>query len=389
LARREKRYTLGVKIICAPDSFKGSLTAEQAARVMARGVRRAQPDAEVEVCPISDGGEGFTHAIAMANDHTMQAASCGDPLGRPINAAWCLLHGEGGQDTAVIEMASASGLILLKQHELDPTKTSTFGTGQLIARALEAGAKRIILGIGGSATTDGGCGMAQALGARFYDQDQQLIQKPMTGGMLACVSRINFTSIDARLKNVTVIVACDVTNPLTGSNGAAHIYGPQKGATPEQVEELDAGLRHIAAIWRDPLGKDVEMVPGAGAAGGLGGGLLAFCDAELRSGLDIVLEYVRFDQRVRGCDLCLTGEGRLDGQSLSGKAVLGVAKAAARHGVPTVALVGSLGPGYEKALDAGLQDAIEIGCGLPTEESMTRAAELLEAVAERLVALHK
>lgn len=373
-----------MKIICAPDSFKGSLTAEQAARAMAGALARIKPLPEVEVCPISDGGEGFTQAIALANRHTMMTARCKDPLGRPIDAAWCLLHGEDGQDTAIIEMASASGLILLKPNELDPTKTTTYGTGQLISYALDAGAKKIILGIGGSATNDSGSGMAQALGGRFYDQHQHMIERSMTGGLLGELSRIDAAEIDKRLVDVEVTVACDVSNPLTGPNGASHIYGPQKGATPEQVEQLDAGLRHLARLWREQLGKDVQRIPGAGAAGGLGAGLMAFCDATLKPGLDIVLGKVGFDRRVRGCDLCLTGEGRLDGQSLSGKAVIGVAQAAAKHNVPTIALVGGLGPGHEKSLDAGLKDYIEIGRGLPIEASMARAAELLEKATARI-----
>lgn len=374
-----------MKIICAPDSFKGSLTAEQAAQAMVRGIRHARSDAGVDLCPISDGGEGFTQAIALANRHTMMTARCHDPLGRGIDARWCLLHGEDRRDTAVIEMASASGLILLKQQELDPIRTSSFGTGQLIQHALDAGATKIILGIGGSATNDGGCGMVQALGVRFYDRNQHLIESPMAGGMLDGLTRIDLSAVDTRLNDVQVTVACDVTNPLTGPHGVSHIYGPQKGATPKQVEQLDAGLRHLAKLWRDQLGKDVQHTPGAGAAGGLGGGLMAFCDATLKPGLDIVLEKVRFDERVRGCDLCLTGEGRLDGQSLSGKAVLGVAQAAAKHNVPTVALVGSLGPGHEKTLDAGLKDYIEIGRGLPVEQSIARAAELLEAAVAQII----
>lgn len=377
-----------MKIICAPDSFKGSLTAAEAAEVMARGLRNKHHDAEVDLCPISDGGEGFTHAIALANNHAMMTARCSDPLDRPIDAGWCLLHSGVGRDTAIIEMASVSGLVLLKPDERDPTRTTTFGTGQLIQQALDAGAQTIILGIGGSATNDGGCGMAQALGAEFFDQDDRPIDRPMTGGTLTSVSRIGTTGLDPRLHVVKLIVACDVTNPLTGPDGASHIYGPQKGATPDQVEQLDAGLRHLAQLWRDQLGKDVEHTPGSGAAGGLGGGLLAFCNATLKPGLDIVLEKVRFDERVRGCDLCLTGEGRLDGQSLSGKAVLGVARAAAKHNVPAIALIGSLGPGHEKTLQAGLKDYIEIGRGLPAEESIARAAELLEAATQRAINLH-
>ncbi len=352
---------------------------------MADGVRQAVAGAEIEQCPISDGGEGFTECIALANEHQMVESVCTDPLGRQMTARWCLLGTHSQADTAIIEMASASGLILLSQNERDATQTSTFGTGQLIDSAIQAGAKQIILGIGGSATNDAGCGMAQALGAKFFDQQDRLITEPITGGLLNQIARIDVSVLCEKLQGIDIVVACDVTNPLTGPNGAAHVYAPQKGATPEQVEQLDTGLRHIAELWRNQFDAEVEQTPGSGAAGGLGGGLLAFCGAELRSGLDIVLEYVRFDQRVKDCDLCLSGEGQLDGQSLSGKAVLGLAKAAAKHNVPTVAFVGKLGKDYEKAIAAGLKDAIEVGPGLPPAQSMSRAAELLKEAVFRLL----
>jgi glycerate 2-kinase len=374
-----------VKVICAPDSFKESLSAEQAALVMAEAIHRVRPDAEVDICPISDGGEGFVEVITRSDDRSVLETSCKDPLGRPIAAGWCLTAHGGRPDTAFIEMASASGLVLLAPGERDPMKTTTFGTGQMVRHALDQGARKVVVGIGGSATHDGGCGMAQALGVRFYTADDQLIPQPVAGGVLETIGRIDVTQLDPRLRETQVTVACDVTNPLTGPNGAAHVYAPQKGAAPRQVEQLDGGLRHLAELFREQLGIDVERRPGAGAAGGLGAGLMVFCRARIRPGLDIVLEAVGFDKRVRGCDLCLTGEGRLDGQSLSGKAVIGVAKAAAKHGVRTVALVGSLGEGHEKSLDAGLHDYIEIGRGLPVEESMARAAELLEDATVRVM----
>lgn len=377
-----------MKIICAPDSFKESLSAEQAASVMARAILRVHPNAEVDACPISDGGEGFTDAIVSAHTSESKVVPCLDPLGREVSAPWAMLQQDGGPGVAVIEMAAASGLCLVVPEERDPFKASTFGTGQLIHAAVQSGCEHIIIGIGGSATNDGGCGMAQALGVRFYDNNQKLIEQPITGGMLESIRRIDVSQRDLRLREVDVTVACDVTNPLTGPNGAAHVYGPQKGATPAMVEQLDAGLRHLAELFRDQLGVDFEHIPGAGAAGGLGAGLMVFCNVRMRPGLEIVLEMVDFDRRVRSCDLCLTGEGRLDGQSLQGKAVIGVAQAAAKHNVPTVALVGSLGEGHEKALDAGLKDIIEIGAGLPVEESIARASELLEAATAQAIRLH-
>ncbi len=377
-----------MRIICAPDSFKESLTAEQAAQAMADAIRRERPDAVVDTCPISDGGEGFTDAITAAHTSEPMTTPCIDPLGREVYAPWSKVMRNSESDTALIEMAAASGLCLVDSVQRDPEITTTFGTGQIITDAIRSDCKQMIVGIGGSATNDGGCGMAQALGVRFYDQAGQLIERPITGGLIGSILRIDVSGIDERLKDVTVTVACDVTNPLTGPNGAAHVYGPQKGATPEQVDRLDAGLRHLAGLFRDQLGIDVEHTPGAGAAGGLGAGLMAFCDARIRPGLDIVLEMVEFDRRVRGCDLCLTGEGRLDGQSLFGKAVIGVAQAAAKHNVPTVALVGSLGEGHEKSLDAGLKDYIEIGRGLPVDESIARAAELLEKATALAINMH-
>jgi glycerate 2-kinase len=376
-----------MKIICAPDSFKESLTAERAAEVMADAVRRISPAAEIEVCPVSDGGEGFASVIARSNSHTNYASTCSGPLDNPVKAHWCLL-GPDESSIAVIEMAQASGLQQVPADHRDPTRTTTFGTGELIRLALKQGACQITIGIGGSATNDGGCGMAQALGVCFYEADDHIIIEPITGGMLESITRIDVSQINPRLRETQVTVACDVTNPLTGLNGAAHVYAPQKGATPQQVEQLDAGLWHLAGLFRDQLGMDVEHRPGAGAAGGLGAGLMAFCGAQFRPGLDIVLEMVGFDKRVRDCDLCLTGEGKLDGQSLSGKAVVGVAQAAAKHNVPTIALVGSLGEGHEKSLDAGLKDYIEIGRGLSTKESMARAAELLVEATVLAVSMH-
>ncbi len=353
---------------------------------MARGILNADPDAHIDLCPISDGGDGFISAISHACHHTQYALRCHGPRGKQIEADWFMLHQKGGSHSAVIEMAAAAGLHLLAPDERDATQTTTYGVGELIAHAIGHDVSDILIGIGGSATNDGGCGMAQALGARFFDTEGNEIDTPITGGMLESIASIDVSPLREKLRGVTVTVACDVTNPLTGLNGAAHIYGPQKGATPEEVEQLDRGLSHLVGLWRDLLGVDVEKTPGAGAAGGLGGGLIAFCHGELRSGVEIVLEQVRFNERVKFSDLCLTGEGQLDGQSLSGKAVLGVAKAAAKHNVPTIALVGKLGPGYEKAIAAGLKEAIEIGPGLPAEQSMSRAAELLSSVAAKTVA---
>jgi len=370
-----------VKIICAPDSFKEALSAADAAAAMARGIHRARPDAEVDQCPIADGGEGTVAALVTATGGELRANRVTGPCYEPVDATWGML---GGQPTAVIEMAAASGLALVSTPQRNPMRTTTRGTGELIRHAFDAAAQRIILGIGGSATTDGGCGAVAALGVRFFNATGQRIETP-TGGSLIDIARIDTSEMDARLRQIEMVIACDVTNPLTGERGAAHVYGPQKGATPEQVQQLDEGLAHLARLWREQLGKDVTDLRGGGAAGGLGAGAVVYFDAHLRPGIELVLEAARFEERVRGAVLCLTGEGRLDGQSLAGKAVLGVARAAARQGVPTIALVGGAADDAEKTLEAGLRAYHVIGPGLSRHESMARTAALLEAAAQRAV----
>ena len=376
-----------MKVICAPDSFKESLTAAEAAQAMSRGIRRAVPEAQVDLCPIADGGEGTVDAMLAATNGRPMTTEVMGPLGEKVQAKWGLLGQSEGQPlTAVIEMAAASGLALVPPDLRDATKTTTFGTGMLMKAALDAGGRRILMGIGGSATNDGGCGMATALGSIFTDAEGRAIAEPgPTGGCLTQVQAINLSNLDARIGQTEIIVACDVTNPMTGPNGAAHIYGPQKGATPQQVEQLDLALGHLAKLMRQQLTVEIEHMPGAGAAGGLGSGLAVFVGAKLEPGIKLVLEAVNFEQRATNCDLCLTGEGRLDGQSLSGKACLGVAEAAKRHDVDTIALVGSVGPNSERCLEAGLQSYHVIGARLSTEESMRRAAELLESATMDLI----
>ncbi len=351
-----------MKIILAPDSFKESLAAADAAAAMARGIREVDPAAITDACPIADGGEGTVGAIHAAMGGELRRDRVTGPLGEPVEAEWALV--DDGR-LAVIEMAEASGLHLVPPDRRDPMRTTTYGTGELIHAAIDAGVERIILGIGGSATNDGGCGAAQAIGTKFEGKIDP--RRPLTGGDLKRLTRVT-----VHRPAVAIDVACDVTNPLTGPDGAAAVYGPQKGATPQQVEQLDAGLAHL----RDLLG--VAEMPGGGAAGGLGYGAVAMLGATLRRGVELVLEAAEFDRRVAGCDLCLTGEGRLDGQSLSGKAVLGVARAAAARGTPTLALVGSLGPDAALTLDHGLAAYHCISEGVPQAEAMARAAELLE-----------
>lgn len=369
------------RYLCAPDSFKGSLSAPAAGAAMASGIRASFPDAVVDECPIADGGEGTVEALVRATAGEFRTTRVTDPLGRPIDATWGLL-GKQEVPTAVIEMAAASGLTLLEAGERDPTRTSSFGTGQLMVAAAEAGAQRILLGLGGSATTDGGGGAAMALGVRFFDAAGVPLDS-FTGADLERVQRIETSG--RRFANLQIVICRDVDNLLTGPDGAAAVYGPQKGATPTQVTQLDHGLDHIAGIWAEQLGIEVRSEVGAGAAGGMGGGITAMLGAETRSGIETVLDVVGFRQRVRGAILCLTGEGQLDSQSLSGKACVGVAKAAQAEGVETVAIVGSLRLDDDSALREFGMRAIELAPGVSTEESMQGAAELLSERAAKAV----
>lgn len=371
-----------MKIICAPDSFKESLSAIDAANAMAEGIRNVLPDAVIDCCPVGDGGEGTLAALLESGGGQLLEEQVAGPFGDLVDASIGILAGD---EIAFVESATAIGLPLIPANRRDVMRTTSFGVGELILSAIAQKPAEVIVGIGGSATNDGGCGMAQALGVRFFDRQDKRIEQPICGEMLSMISRIDASHRYPALDHVSVTIACDVNSPLTGSNGAARIYGPQKGATPAQVVELDAGLSNLAALIRKDLGIDIEDVAGAGAGGGLGGGLIAFAGASIESGINTVLDAVNFCERVRDCDLCLTGEGRLDGQSVTGKACIGVAKAAALQNIPTIALVGSIGPGAEKSLLAGLDDYLEIGEGLPKDESMRRAASLLTETASRLV----
>lgn len=357
------------------------MTASEAAQAMAAGIRRAVPDAVVDCCPIADGGEGTLAALLTAADGQLHRVIVTGPLGEPVEAAFATF--EGGS-LAVIESAAAIGFELVPEELRDPAKTTSRGVGELIVAACRLKPQEIIVAIGGSATNDGGCGMAQALGIRFYDGGGAEMDESLCGSQLCDIARIDVTRSLAALKRVRVTVACDVQNTLTGADGAAFVYAAQKGASRDELPMLDAGLKNVAALMRRDLAIDVEDLPGSGAAGGLGGGLVAFAGAHMAPGIDAVLAAVDFGSRVHDCDLCLTGEGRIDAQSVSGKAVMGVARLALEHGVPTVALVGAAGPGAERCLEAGLRDYIVIGEGLPAEVSMRQASVLVQEAAGRV-----
>lgn len=374
-----------MRILIAPDSFKESMTATEAAAAMARGVRKALGDSvEIDLCPVADGGEGTMDTLVVATGGQKFTAPVTGPLGAPVLAQWAML---GDGSTAIVEMAQAAGLALVPPAHRDPSRMTTYGVGQLMLRAVRAGARKLIVCIGGSATHDGGVGMAQALGVRFQTTGQATATAPgfLTGGTLSSITAIDFQGREPGIQGVEIVVACDVTNPLFGPQGAAAVYGPQKGATREQVRPLDKGLQHLASL----LPQTDPFSSGMGAAGGLGFGLVAFCDAKLARGIELVLQAVRFDVRVIRCDLVITGEGRLDSQSIFGKACVGTARAAARQGVKTIALVGSFGQGAEHSLTHGLAGYHAILDHFPyltPAEAVRRGPELLEQLSERVAA---
>jgi glycerate kinase len=370
-----------MRVVLAPDKFKGSLTAPEAARAMARGVAAACPGADVDLVPMADGGEGTVEALVAATGGTFREATVTGPLGSPVVATFGLT---GDGKTAILEMAAASGLVLVPPDSRDPRIATTRGTGELLLDALDLGATSIILGIGGSATNDGGAGLAQALGARLLDGEGR--ELPPGGAPLARLARIDPSGLDPRLALVSIRVACDVANPLCGPTGASAVYGPQKGASPAIVAELDAALGHFArAIARD-LGRDVAGLPGAGAAGGLGAGLVAFAGGSLTPGIDLVIDAVGLRDRLRGADLCLTGEGSLDASSAFGKTAVGVAEMARSLGVPCLALAGAIGDGAHDVLARGIDAFASIAPGPgPLDRAIAETPVRLERATEQFV----
>jgi len=377
-----------MKVVIAPDSFKECLSAGDVAEALAAGVRAAAGLAAIDLCPMADGGEGTVRAMVAATGGQVRTAAVTAPMGEVVQASFGLLGspaGSAARPTAVIEMAAASGLALVEPLRRNPMLATTYGTGELILAALDAGAAEVLIGIGGSATVDGGCGCAQGLGVRFIDAAGRCCPPALGGGGLANIHHVDLSGRDARVGAARIRVACDVTNPLTGPNGAAAVYAPQKGATPAMVAMLEDGLANLAEVIRRDLGLDVEQLPGAGAAGGLGAGLVAFAGGRLQRGVEIVAGAVGLARRLAGADLCITGEGRFDRQSLSGKTAVGVAHIAAAARVPVVCIPG------QAAGDAdcgGLFiDVRPLVAGEVTEaEAMTRARELLAARAAEAVA---
>ncbi len=373
-----------MNILIAPDSFKECLSAPEAARAMARGIRRAMPSARIRCVPVADGGEGTADILTRALKGRFRRVWVRGPLGKRVRARWGYVP---KTRTAFLEMAQASGLALVPFRLRNPLKTSTYGTGQLIRAALDRGCRSIVLGLGGSATVDGGLGLAQALGVRFYEKRGGALREIPAGAGgkdLETLAHMDFSRMDPRLKKTSIRAACDVTNPLCGPRGAARVYGPQKGAAPAQVRLLDAGLRRFARLVKKQLGRDVARFPGAGAAGGLGAGLAAFLNARPESGAALVFSYLRMEEKVKWADLILTGEGRTDASSAEGKAPAGLAALARRHKKPLVVLAGRVGAGSEKLLERGASAVIPVSePGLSRARSFREAPRLLARAAER------
>ena len=372
-----------MKIVIAPDSYKGSIYASDAARAMEDGVRRVLPDAEVVLVPVADGGDGTLETLVETSGGRIITSDVTGPLGETVSAQWGAM---GDGVTAVAEMARTSGLALVRLEDRDPLNATTYGLGEVILEALEAGYRRFILGIGGSATNDAGAGMAQALGVRLLDMDGADL--PPGGAALARLARIDTSGLDPRAVEAEFDVACDVNNPLTGPEGASAVYGPQKGATPGMIEQLDAALANFAEVVKRDLGADVNDVPGSGAAGGLGGGIMAFLGGRLRPGVDIVLDTVDLASRLDGADLIITGEGCMDFQTVYNKAPIGVARLAGERNVPVIGVSGSLGDGFTDVHEHGIAAAVAIThAPMTLDEATERVAELIASATEQALRL--
>ncbi|MGM0500592.1 MAG: glycerate kinase [Bacillota bacterium] len=370
-----------MKILVAPDSFKGSLTAMEVSKNIKKGIHNYDPKIDVELLPMADGGEGTVQSLVDATNGKIIEKKVTGPLGNKVKAFYGLL---GDQKTAVIEMAAASGLPLVPEGKKNPLKTTTYGTGELIKNAIDAGAKKIIIGIGGSATNDAGVGMAQALGAEILDKSGKQID--FGGGNLNQIEQIKLQNLDSRLEDIEILAACDVGNPLYGKDGAAYVYAPQKGANSKMVKRLDQNLRHFNQMVIKELNKDTNEIPGAGAAGGLGAGLVAFLDAELEAGVDIVLDIIDFESRLNNVDLVITGEGMLDGQSIYGKTPVGVSRSAQKKDIPVIAIAGALDKGAEKVLDYGIYSYFSIIDRPSSLENIIKLSpELLVYLSEQII----
>jgi len=342
------------KIILIPDSFKGTMSSMEICAIMREQVQKHYPEADIVAIPVADGGEGSVDCFLQATGGHRVPAKAKNPLFEDMQGFYGLL---ADGRTAIVEMAACAGLVLIQERK-DPLRATTYGVGELMLDAARRGVAKIIVGLGGSATNDGGCGAACAAGIRFYDGGGRRFVP--TGGTLQNIARIDASGRDGALDGIEIMAMCDIDNPMCGPAGASHIFGPQKGATPELAELLDRGVRHLGETIKRDLGLDLADVPGTGAAGAMGAGMLAFFGAKLQMGIETVLDTVRFDEKLRGADMVLTGEGKIDGQSLRGKVVVGVARRARAAGVPVVAVVGDIGEDVEPAYAEGVSSIVSI-----------------------------
>lgn len=372
-------------IVVAPDSFKESLSSAEVALAIKQGILDAAPDATVYCIPMADGGEGTVQAIAQSTHSQLITSPTVNALGQAITAQWALIDG----DTAVIEMASAAGLEQIPKDNRDIFKSSTYGVGLLIKEALNYPIKRLILGLGGSATNDAGIGMVNALGVRFYDKDKQEILSP-TPLHFSSIHHIDVSGLDTRLSTIDVLLASDVRNPLCGPHGASHVFGPQKGASPEQVLQLDQLLDNYAQLSAQTLGKDCRALAGAGAAGGLGFGALSYLNARFKPGIEVIAEYSQLERHIQEADLVITGEGCIDEQTLHGKTIAGIAALSKKYHKPLIALGGAVRSNYQALYDEGLTAAFSICNGpMPLHESMAQCAHLLQQKSNDLIRCFK
>jgi glycerate kinase len=369
-----------MKIIIASDSYKGSCSTIEVANSIEKGIRRVFEDSDVVKIPVADGGEGTVDALVLGTKGKYEEVEVIGPLGEVVNATYGIIHNE----IAVIEMAAASGLTLLKKEELNPLITTTYGTGQLIKSAMDKGIRKIYVGLGGSSTNDGGVGMAQALGISFKDKMGNEVS--FGGGELSKIKEIDFTNVHPLLKETEVVAMSDVKNPLCGPTGASYVFGPQKGADSDMVKVLDENLGHLGELINNFMKKDIMNIPGTGAAGGLGAGMLAFCNASIEQGIEKILDITNIDSHLKDADLVITGEGRIDEQSKYGKVPVGVAKRAKKYNIPVIAIVGSVGEGAYEVYSYGIDVIIDIiNKPMTLEYAMENVVELLENASENLM----
>lgn len=372
-----------MKFVLAPDSFKESMTAKEVCEAMERGIKKANNEITCIHVPMADGGEGTMQSLVDATKGKIYSLKVVGPLGNEVEAKYGIL---GDNYTGIVEMASASGIQLVSSENRNPLKTTTYGTGQLIKACVDHGVKKILIGIGGSATNDGGAGVVQALGGRLIDNGGKDIG--FGGGELGKLAKIDLTNFNKKLKDVIVEVACDVRNTLCGEKGASYVFGPQKGATPEMIKTLDSNLAHYAAVIKEQLHKDVRDIPGAGAAGGLGAGLMAFLNGTLKKGIEMVIEYAKLEEKIEDCDMVWTGEGSIDFQTQYGKTPIGVAAIAKKHNKPVVALAGRVGDDINVLYENGIDSIFGIMKEVTSlEVALAMGRENVEKTAENIVRL--